>query len=49
MLSMISHLHDIRYVSRVVLQKLDPELLTFFNINTLADLRKAESMPNQTK
>jgi len=49
MLSMISHLHGIRYVSTVVLQKLDPELLTFFNINTLADLRKAESMPNQTK
>jgi len=49
MLSMISHLHDIRYISTVVLQKLDPELLTFFNINTLADLRKAESMLNQTK
>ena len=49
MLSMISHLRGIRYVSTVVLQKLDQELLTFFNINTLADLRRAESMLNQTK
>jgi len=49
MLSMISHLYDIRYISTAVLRKLDSELLTFFNINTLADLRKAESMLNQTK
>ncbi len=48
MLSMISYLRGIRYISTVVLQKLDPELLTFFNINTLADLRKAESMQSQT-
>ncbi len=48
MLSMISYLRGIRYISTVVLQKLDPELLTFFNINTLADLRKAESMLSQT-
>jgi molybdopterin-guanine dinucleotide biosynthesis protein A len=49
MRSMISYLHGIRYISTVVLQKLDPELLTFFNINTLADLRKAEFMLSQTK
>jgi len=47
--SMISYLCGIRYISTVTLQKLDPELLTFFNINTLADLRKAESMLSQTK
>ena len=47
--SMIGYLRGIRYISTVVLQKLDPELLTFFNINTLADLRKAESMLSQTK
>lgn len=47
--SMISYLRSIRYISTVVLQKLDPELLTFFNINTLADLRKAESMLSQIK
>ncbi len=48
MLSMISYLRGVRYISTVVLQKLDPELLTFFNINTLADLRKAESVQSQT-
>jgi molybdopterin-guanine dinucleotide biosynthesis protein A len=47
--SMISYLRGIRYISTVTLQKLDPELLTFFNINTFADLRKAESMLSQTK
>lgn len=47
--SMISYLRSIRYISTVTLRKLDPELLTFFNINTFADLRKAESMLCQTK
>jgi len=41
---MISYLLGIRYVSTLVLQQLDPKLLTFFNINTLEDLKKAESM-----
>jgi len=49
MRSMISYLRGIRYISTIVLQKLDPELLTFLNINTLADLKKAESMLTQTK
>lgn len=44
MASMISHLGGIRYISTMVLRKIDPNLLTFFNINTLGDLRKAESM-----
>jgi len=47
--SMINCLRDIRYISTVILQKLDPELLTFFNINTFADLEKAESMLGQTE
>lgn len=47
--SMISYLRGIQYISTMALKKLDPELLTFFNINTLSDLRKAESMLNQTK
>ena len=42
--SMIGYLRGIRYISTVVLQKLDPELLTFFNINTFEDLKKAESL-----
>ncbi len=49
MLSMIRYLRGIRYISTVVLRKLDSELSTFFNINTLADLRKAESMVSQNK
>jgi len=40
--SMIAHLKSIRYVSTLVLKQIDLELLTFFNINTLEDLRKAE-------
>ena len=40
--SMITHLKGIRYVSTLVLKQIDSELLTFFNINTLEDLKKAE-------
>jgi len=40
--SMISHLRGVRYVSSLVLQQLDPKLLTFFNVNTSSDLKKAE-------
>jgi len=42
--SMISHLRGVRYISTLVLQEIDPRLLTFFNINTLEDLKRAESM-----
>ena len=44
MQSMIDRLRSVRYVSTLVLQQLDPEMKTFFNINTLLDLRRAESM-----
>lgn len=44
MRSMLENLHGVRYVSTLVLQQLDPELRTFFNINTPLDLKKAESM-----
>jgi len=40
--SMIAHLKSIRYISTLVLKQIDSELSTFFNINTLEDLRKAE-------
>lgn len=40
--SMISYLKSVRYVSTMVLRQFDPKLLTFFNINTFEDLRKAE-------
>jgi molybdopterin-guanine dinucleotide biosynthesis protein A len=44
MRSMIDDLNAVRYVSTMVLQQLEPELLTFFNINTPQDLKKAESI-----
>jgi molybdopterin-guanine dinucleotide biosynthesis protein A len=42
--SMISHLRRVRYVSIAILRQMNPKLLTFFNINTLEDLKKAESL-----
>lgn len=44
MQSMVDKLHGVRYVSTLVLQQIDPELRTFFNINTPLDLKKAETM-----
>ena len=42
--AMLDRLQCVRYVSTLVLQQLDPELRTFFNVNTPLDLRKAEQM-----
>lgn len=42
--SMIACLRGVRYVSTMVLQQLDSKLLTFFNVNNLGDLRRAEFM-----
>jgi molybdopterin-guanine dinucleotide biosynthesis protein A len=44
MKAMVDRLRGIRYVSTLVLQQLDPELKTFFNVNTLSDLKKAEGI-----
>jgi molybdopterin-guanine dinucleotide biosynthesis protein A len=44
MQSMVNRLRSVRYVSTLVLQQLDPELRTFFNINMPLDLKKAELM-----
>jgi len=44
MQSMIDNLRGVRYVSTMVLEQLEPDLLTFFNINTPQDLKKAESI-----
>jgi molybdopterin-guanine dinucleotide biosynthesis protein A len=41
MRAMIEKLHGVRYVSTMVIQQLDPELNTFFNINTPSDLKQA--------
>ena len=48
MQAMVDKLQGIRYVSTLVLRQLDPELRTFFNVNTISDLRKAEAILNHT-
>ncbi len=42
--SMIANLKKAHYVSTSVLKQMDPKLMSFFNINTPEDLRKAECM-----
>jgi molybdopterin-guanine dinucleotide biosynthesis protein A len=42
--SMIARLRGVRYVSTMVLRQMDPKLLTFLNINTSRDLKRAESL-----
>jgi molybdopterin-guanine dinucleotide biosynthesis protein A len=44
MKSMIDNLRGVRYVSTMVLEQLEPDLLTFFNVNTPQDLKKAEAL-----
>jgi molybdopterin-guanine dinucleotide biosynthesis protein A len=44
MRAMIEKLRGVRYVSTLVIQQLDPDLKTFFNINTPLDLKKAMAM-----
>lgn len=47
---MVNKLRGIRYISTLVLQQLDPQLNTFFNVNTSIDLKKAGTLlKNQTK
>jgi molybdopterin-guanine dinucleotide biosynthesis protein A len=42
--SMIARLRGVRYVSTMVLRQMDTRLLTFFNVNTFGDLKRAESL-----
>jgi len=44
MRSMISLLHGVRYISTIVLREINSDLLTFFNVNTLIDLKRAKSI-----
>ncbi len=48
---MVDNLGGVRYVSTLVIQELDPELKTFFRINTPLDLKKALVMlkPRKSK
>jgi molybdopterin-guanine dinucleotide biosynthesis protein A len=42
--SMINRMRGVRYVSTMVLKQIDPNLMTFFNVNTPLDEKKAESI-----
>lgn len=44
MQSMISRLGMVRYLSTIVIREINPNMLTFFNINTPMDLRRAETL-----
>jgi molybdopterin-guanine dinucleotide biosynthesis protein A len=44
MQAMVNRLRGVRYVSTLVLEQLDPGLNTFFNVNTVVDLKKAEAI-----
>jgi len=47
--ALIEKLRGVRYVSTLVIQQLDPELCTFFNINRPMDLKKAMGMVKPRK
>ena len=49
MRGMIERMRGVRYISTLVIQQLDPELRTFFNVNTPLDLRKALWMVKSRK
>jgi molybdopterin-guanine dinucleotide biosynthesis protein A len=51
MRAMIEKMRGVRYVSTLVIQQLDPDFRTFFNINTPLDLKKAAALakPKKTK
>ena len=42
--AMVEHLGGVRYVSTLVVQEFDPELKTFFTVNTPVDLKMAETL-----
>ncbi len=43
MRSMIDELKEVRYISTMVIEQLEPGFVTFLNVNTPEDLKKAES------
>lgn len=49
MQSMTTGLRGVRYVSTLVLKQLDPDLRTFFNVNSLLDLRRAELLLKRSR
>jgi molybdopterin-guanine dinucleotide biosynthesis protein A len=49
MQTIVEKLHGVRYISMMVIEQLDPDYKTFFNINTPLDLRKAVVMGKPRK
>jgi molybdenum cofactor guanylyltransferase len=41
---MLENMQGVRYISTLVIQEIDPDFKTFFNINTPVDLKKAEAL-----
>jgi molybdopterin-guanine dinucleotide biosynthesis protein A len=44
---MVENLGGVRYVSTLVIEQMDPQLKTFFNVNTPVDLKMAEGLLGQ--
>ncbi len=42
--SMVDHMGGVRYISTLAVQEFDPELKTFFKVNTPVDLKMAENL-----
>ena len=42
--SMVGYLSEVNYISTARLKEIDPKLLTFLNVNTPSDMRKAEEI-----
>ena len=49
MQAMVERLRGVRYISTMVIEQLDPDFKTFFNVNTLFDLKKAAVMGKPRK
>jgi len=49
MQAMVERLRGVRYSSTMVIEQLDPDFKTFFNVNTLFDLKKAVVMGKPRK
>ncbi len=49
MQAMVERLHGVRYISTLVIEQLDPDFKTFFNVNTPLDLKKAAVMGKPRK
>jgi molybdenum cofactor guanylyltransferase len=47
--AIVERLRGVRYMSTMVIEQLDPDLKTFFTVNTLLDLRKAAVMDKPRK